>query len=187
MGGCLAYPRIYIPCTASSKWRLARIFPSLPYPHACIPYRSIFGAPLTTGGGDSTYSPATATLAPKTRTETSNEGHVEVASQPSALALAAELHAAVEQGDAEAVLRVLSSRQQLDGDATEVGGDDAKIGQTQPIGPKLPLPVDCACPRTGLTPLLKAVEGGSEDVVRVLLEAGGDVQSKVSDKMGSTR
>lgn len=96
------------------------------------------------------------------------------------LALAAELHAAVERGDAEAVVRVLSNRQQRDGDGDateEVGGDGAKIERPQRSG--MPLLVDCACPRTGLTPLLKAVEEGSEEVVRVLLEAGGDVQSQV--------
>lgn len=126
----------------------------------CVRYvpRRIFGAPLTTGNGDATYSPATATLAPKTKTDTSDR-----------VALAAELHSAVEQGDAEAVAGVLSNLQQRDG--------DAEIEKTPQRGLS-PL-VDCACSRTGLTPLLKAVERRSEEVVRVLLEAGGDVHSQV--------
>lgn len=151
-----------------------------------LPQCRIFGAPLTAASGDTTYSPATATLAPKaTKSDTSDRGHVDADadSQPSLLALAAELHASVEQGDAEAVARVLSlsNHQRSGGDAQEgVVGDDAQTEQPQQRrGLTLPHLVDCACPRTGLTPLLKAVEGGSEEMVRLLLEAGGDVQSQV--------
>lgn len=74
------------------------------------------------------------------------------------------------------------SRPQRDGNATEVGagGDDATTGKAERRASSLL--VDCTCPRTGLTPLLKAVEGGSEDVVRVLLDAGGDVESQVRDE-----
>lgn len=39
--------------------------------------------------------------------------------------------------------------------------------------------VNCPCPRTGMAPLLKAVEIGSGEVARLLLEAGADVSSKV--------
>lgn len=157
--------------------------PPFPCPHTTRYYR-IFGTPLSAGGGGATYSLATATLAPKANTDTGDRGeHADAASHPSALAIAAELHAAVEQGDAAAVTRVLSlsNHEQPDGDAGEGGGQGGKNDQAQPRGFPVPLPhlVDCACPRTGLTPLLKAVEGGSEEVVRVLLEAGGDVRSQV--------
>eukprot|EP00903_Cladosiphon_okamuranus_P011948 g11222.t1 len=146
----------------------------------------IFGAPLAAGNGDAKYSPATATLAPpeEARPNTRVGEHVgtDAVCQPSLLALAAELHASVEQGNAEAVARVLSlsNHRQSGGDAREGGvGDQARTKPSQQRrGSTLPHFVDCACPRTGLTPLLKAVEGGSEEMVRILLEAGGSVQSQ---------
>lgn len=39
--------------------------------------------------------------------------------------------------------------------------------------------VDSPCPRTGMTPLLKAVEGASEELVGNLLDAGADVRPQV--------
>ncbi|CAN0260021.1 unnamed protein product, partial [Discosporangium mesarthrocarpum] len=62
----------------------------------------------------------------------------------------AELHKYVERGESESLAALLA------------GGNISK---------EL---IDKPCSRTGMTPLLKAVEGGFEDAVRRLLEAGAD-------------
>lgn len=138
------------------------------FPHL----RSIFGTPVVISG-DANYSPATATLAPDVNANMNTTG--KRAASP-----AAELHASVEQGDGEAVARLLSQHQQHRRDEQELGGDDAERGEARRRD--WLLLVDCACPRTGMTPLLKAVERGSEGSVRALLQAGADVRSRVSVK-----
>lgn len=127
----------------------------------------------------------------------------------------AELHASVEQGDAEAVALLLRGRREADreGEAEQgelreerggvrrgarekeeeggVGGGalggalppsiaaaEAENGKGMGGGEGVSL-VNCPCPRTGMAPLLKAVEIGSGEVARLLLEAGADVSSKV--------
>ena len=110
---------------------------------------------------------------------------------PPAPSEAAELHASVEQGDAEAVARHLqrlreanregwTQRDETSGGRGGVERDprerDSGKGVGKEKGTNL---VDCPCPRTGMTPLLKAVETGSGGVVRLLLEAGADTRSKV--------
>ncbi|CAM9649712.1 unnamed protein product [Pylaiella littoralis] len=140
-------------------------------------YMCIFGTPVVISG-DANYSPATATLAPDVNANMNTTG--KRAASP-----AAELHASVEQGDGEAVARVLSQHQQHRRDEQELGGDDAEKGEARRRD--WLLLVDCACPRTGMTPLLKAVERGSEGSVRALLQAGADVRSRVSVKVGAVR
>ncbi len=140
----------------------------------CFPHHRIFGAPLVVGG-DAEYSPATAGLAPKTNADASGHAVAAITSQPTLAALVAELHSSVEQGDEESVAGVLARHQQHDGDGAEDEGAERR---------RLLLVVDSACPRTGMTPLLKAVEAGSEVVVRVLLEAGADIRSKVRAFVG---
>ncbi|CAM9835583.1 unnamed protein product [Ectocarpus sp. 8 AP-2014] len=135
---------------------------------------SMFGTPLV-ASGDTGYTPAAASAASALAiSKKTNDVQ----------ALVTELHASVEQGDAEAVRKVLSSRcQQHPGEEVEDAGEDAdgdsaQTGETQPRS--LLVPVDSACPRTGMSPLLKAVEGGSAEVIRVLLDAGADVRMQAS-------
>lgn len=138
--------------------------------------RSIFGTPLV-ASRDTGYTPAATTAASALAINTKTND---------VKALVAELHASVEQGDAEAVRKVLSSRcQQHPGEEVEDAGEDAdgdsaQTGETRPKS--LLVPVDSACPRTGMSPLLKAVEGGSAEVIRVLLDAGADVRMQASVK-----
>jgi len=138
----------------------------------------IFGAPLVVGG-DAAYSPATASLAPKSNINASGHGVVAATLQPTLAALVAELHSSVEQGDEEAVAGVLARHKQHcgDADAGEIGRNKAEDEAAE--RKRMLLVVDSACPRTGMTPLLKAVEAGLEAVVRVLLEAGANVRTKV--------
>ena len=134
--------------------------------------------------GDATYSPATASLAPNPNPYASGHGATAATSQETLAALAPELHSSVEQGDEKAVAGVLARHQQHHGDdAADAGGDNTKGEEAGQRRGALLL-VDSACPRTGMTPLLKAVEGGSEAVVRVLLEAGADVRSQVRADCG---
>lgn len=99
----------------------------------------------------------------------------------------AKLHALVERGDAKGVEEFLRNEQQQ-----EVATGNGKKETPEPreettalaaaaaeAGGSNVVVVDASCPRTGLTPLLKAVEGSSESVVRVLLEAGADVRRQV--------
>lgn len=83
-------------------------------------------------------------------------------------AAADELHTLVEQGDHEGVRRVLRA-----------GETRSASASASPPGSS-PALVDAVCSRTGMTPLLKAVEGASEETVRALLEAGADVRPQVS-------
>ncbi|CAN0488059.1 unnamed protein product [Ectocarpus sp. 12 AP-2014] len=135
---------------------------------------SIFGTPLV-ASSDTGYTPAAATAASALSISTTTDD---------LMALVAELHASVEQGDAEAVRRVLSPRcqqypgEEVEGAGEDADGDSAQTGETQPKS--LLVPVDSACPRTGMSPLLKAVEGGSAEVIRVLLDAGADVRMQAS-------
>lgn len=114
--------------------------------------------------------------------------------------MAAKLHAFVEQGDAEAVKNLLLSIQkhnpagddrENDREDREPRGTTAAVDSSSMSSSHIAFVVgetgrnakrrliDCLCPRTGMTPLLKAVEGASEEVVRLLLEAGADVRSQV--------
>ncbi|CAM9461000.1 unnamed protein product [Scytosiphon promiscuus] len=131
-------------------------------------YTRIFGTPLSAGPNDD-FSTSAAT--PATINANGYGGGHEAADTPCPPALAAELHALVERDDAEAVSRLLSEhRQDVSHSATEDEYGARRIGVL----------VDCTCPRTGMTPLLKAVEGDSEGVVRVLLGAGADVRSQAA-------
>ncbi|CAM9949281.1 unnamed protein product [Ectocarpus sp. 13 AM-2016] len=137
---------------------------------------SIFGTPLV-ASGETGYIPAAATAASAFSISTKTDD---------VKALVAEVHASVEQGDAEALRKVLSSRcqqhpgEEVEDDGEDADGDSAQTGETQPK--TLLVPVDSACPRTGMSPLLKAVEGGSAEVIRVLLDAGADVRMQASVK-----
>lgn len=163
---------------AASLWPSTSLTP-IPLPSSS---RSIFGTPLV-ASGDTGYTPAAAATAAAALAINTKTNDVKYA--PSK-ALVAKLHGAVEQGDAEAVKKVLFSRcQQHPGEEAEdagegADGDFAETGEVRPKG--LSLPVDSACPRTGMSPLLKAVEGGSADVIRVLLDAGADVRMQASVK-----
>lgn len=114
-----------------------------------------------------------------------------------------QLHSFVEQGDVESARRVIFQhfkQQQAEheeqtttaaatattktlppaafssGNAVDME-KVAKHNRTKNVAVTI---VDAPCNRTGMTPLLKAVEGGSEGLVRVLLEAGADVRSQVN-------
>ncbi|CAM9714020.1 unnamed protein product [Ectocarpus sp. 4 AP-2014] len=141
---------------------------------------SIFGTPVA-ANGDTGYTPAAPTAASALAISTKTND---------AKALVAELHAYVEQGDAEAVRKVLSSRfrqhpaEEVEDAGEDADGDSTQTGETQPKS--LLVPVDSACPRTGMSPLLKAVEGGSAEVIRVLLDAGADVRMQAALYDGDT-
>ena len=107
--------------------------------------------------------------------ESSGVDHQEgVLQSPSAAVL---LHASVERGEAESVRQLLSQLEE--GKLRKEGANDG-AGTSRLVcakeGGKL---IDALCPRTGMTPLLKAVEGGTYDIVRMLLEARADVRAKV--------
>lgn len=96
-----------------------------------------------------------------------------------------KLHALVERGDADAVQEFFRNEQDT---ATGKFEEPPELQETTPpmkataaavVVEGSNIIVDTPCPRTGMTPLLKAVEGSSEAVVRVLLEAGADVRRQV--------
>lgn len=83
----------------------------------------------------------------------------------------------MERGESKSVRQLLS---QLEEGKLPKKGSNGGTGTSRLVctkeGGKL---IDALCPRTGMTPLLKAVEGGTYDIVRMLLEAGADVRAKV--------
>lgn len=100
---------------------------------------------------------------------------------------AAELHSLVERGDAEAIKFLLAnlegantSYEELVTGVTSTSGTDEALVEDGSTKQEKLLVVNVLCARTGMTPMLKAVEGAYEDVVAVLLEAGADVRSQVS-------
>ncbi|CAM9196325.1 unnamed protein product [Hapterophycus canaliculatus] len=139
-------------------------------------YARIFGSPLISNADDTPSAPAATSVAINANGYGGGQEAVATACLP---ALAAELHASVERGDAEAVTRVLSEHQ-LHMSRSAVPGVDVGANEADEGARRNGLLIECACPRTGMTPLLKAVEGGSEGVVRVLLEAGADVRSQAA-------
>ncbi|CAN0403990.1 unnamed protein product [Ectocarpus fasciculatus] len=148
---------------------------------------SIFGALLVTSG-DTGYTPAAAATTDAAALAINTQTN-DVKEAPSK-ALVAELHASVEQGDADSVRKVLFSRcQQHPGEEVEDTREGAHADGTateETRRKSLLLPVDSACPRTGMSPLLKAVEGGSAEVIRVLLDAGADVRMQAALYDGDT-
>ncbi|CAM9305401.1 unnamed protein product [Laminaria digitata] len=137
----------------------------------------IFGAPI---GGGPREAPNPAPAPDQVEALSSLSLSSPLPPPPSEAAL---LHASVEQGDAEAVARLLRRRREADREGqpeqsgARGGGGRGGVGMAKGYGTSL---VDCPCPRTGMTPLLKAVEVGSGDMARLLLEAGADVRSKAT-------
>lgn len=97
-----------------------------------------------------------------------------VLQSPSAAVL---LHASVERGEAESVRQLLN--QLNEGEMREEGANGGASALRLVCAKEEGKVIDALCPRTGMTPLLKAVEGGTYDIVRMLLEAGADVRAKV--------